>query len=317
MMNAVMERLLDLVEKDPLPEQDTSSFWKEYGSPQLFEREGDTLSLLANRFEWVKPMGPADRFLQMLERASYRPVTARLQAFSEVWPIARQLVRDLGGDPHFNVLKSACITALLTDHWRAQRLSPKVFVIIGDGFGFLGALIRRWIPDSTLYLIDLPKMLVLQARTHGLADPQAAMEYLPEEAAAGRSPILFSLPKDIERLPGVVDCAINVASMQEMKPSSITAYFKFLRQRSGRQSHFYCVNRTEKRLPDGEWIRFGDFPWQPEDKVFLNGVCPYYTHFFSSFTLPPGPKVLGLRVPFVNHFDGVHLHRLAHLAHDP
>lgn len=37
--------------------------------------------------------------------------------------------------------------------------------MIGDGHGFLGALVRRVIPDAHIYSVDLPKMMVWRSRT--------------------------------------------------------------------------------------------------------------------------------------------------------
>ena len=111
-----------------------------------------------------------------------------------------------------------------------------------------------------------------------------------------------------------VDCAINIASMQEMNEFSIASYFMFLRRSTTPSSRFYCVNRLRKDLPGGEVTSFKDYPWQEDDEVFIDGPCPYYAHFFGHPMLPKGPRVLGVRVPFVNYFDGIMMHRLARLA---
>ena len=99
-----------------------------------------------------------------------------------------------------------------------------------------------------------------------------------------------------------------------MSCRSIVGCFTWLRRRSHAQSRLYCVNREEKALPGGEVRRFADYPWQPDDEVFLDGPCPYYTHYLSRSMRPRGPTLLGLRVPFINYFDGPMRHRLVRLA---
>lgn len=102
--------------------------------------------------------------------------------------------------------------------------------------------------------------------------------------------------------------------MQEMTRFSIETYFRFLRRRSQPQSRFYCVNRARKTLVGGEVNEFAAYPWRPEDEVFLDGPCPYYTHYLAPYTTACGPRILGLHLPCVNTFDGLHWHRLVRLA---
>jgi hypothetical protein len=203
--------------------------------------------------------------------------------------------------------------ALLMDHWSSFKISPKTFALIGDGYGFLGALIRRHIPEVRVYCIDLPKILVFQARTHQLADGAATMSIV---AGKGVEPtqVVFVLPQYVEQVAESIDCGINIASMQEMNDASIGAYFDFLRRRSGPDSRFYCVNRLRKTLPGGEITSFYDYPWLDRDEVFLDGPCPYYVYTLGSRTSANGPKVMGVRIPFVNYLSGPIMHRLVRLA---
>jgi hypothetical protein len=121
-------------------------------------------------------------------------------------------------------------------------------------------------------------------------------------------------PKYIELVPDEIDCAISFVSMQEMNPFSIASYFAFLRRRSTPRSRFYCVSRLQKELPGGEISSFFDYPWRAEDEVFIDGPCPYLTYFFDQCTYASGPRLLGMRVPFINCWDGASWHRLARLA---
>ncbi|MBI4256644.1 hypothetical protein HY626_01140 [Candidatus Uhrbacteria bacterium] len=312
-MNHVIEMLLEMVEADPLPAAHTSSHWQRYGRETLIERRGEQLVLRPVGFEGIMRPQFGGVILHWVERLTYRSVTSQLKSYAPIWRMSKQLARDLSGGVNFYVFKSTCALAVLAEHWAAYRLSPRTLALIGDGYGFLGALIRRWQPGSRLYCIDLPKMLVFQANTHGKADPGARMSVLSANDSEGAD-ITFVLPQDIERIPDEIDCAINIASMQEMNEFSIASYFTFLRRRSTTHSRFYCVNRLRKELPGGEIASFAGYPWQEDDEVFINGPCPYYTHFLGDYTLPNGPRALGMRVPFVNSFDGIHMHRLARLA---
>ena len=225
---------------------------------------------------------------------------------------ARCLAHDLSVDLTFDVWKQSVALSLLADHWTDYNLSPSTFAVIGDGHGFLAALIRRHVPQSRVYCIDLPKILVFQARLHELADRSASMSIMSKESVRPTA-VTFVLPKDVEVIPDQIDCALNIASMQEMNDLSIASYFQFLRRHSTPSSRFYCINRLQKELPGGEVTSFKDYPWQEDDAVFIDGPCPYFTHVVGR-TGPRGPRVLGVRVPFINHFDGTHMHRLVRLA---
>lgn len=308
-----IDTLLELARAEPLPAAHVSSHWERFGGETVVRSAGSGLEVRASGFETVGRMGPVGRALAIVERWSYRPALRTIRSFDQVWGEAERLARDLGADPNFNVLKSACALATLADHWDEHSLRPATFVLIGDGFGFFGALVRRCRPDSRVYCIDLPKQLVIQADTHRRTDPSLRDAVLTEGPDVGAD-VLYVPPDRMEEIPGPIDCAVNIASMQEMTPDSISGYFSFLRRRSGTGSRFYCVNRQSKTLPDGSVIRFAEYPWSPRDEVFIDGACPYYTHYLSRHPAPAGPRVLGVRIPLINHFDGRHLHRLARLA---
>ena len=311
-MHQVIESLLDVVKTDPLPVAHTSSHWQRYGSETVVEQRGDGLILQSAGFGLMRQRHPAARLLGVLERLSYRPVTSRLRSYPALWRAAQHLARDLSFDLTYDVWRQTAALAVLADHWAAFGLSPRRFALIGDGHGFLGALIHRLRPDAVLYCIDLPKMLVFQAQTHATADPDAVLTRRQDTETPGAA--AFVLPQEAEAVLGPIDCAVNIASLQEMTPESIADYFAFLRSRSGATSRFYCVNRLRKELPGGETTSFLDYPWQEDDEVFLDGRCPYYTHTLGLRTRSQGPRLLGVRVPFINAFDGPHMHRLVRLA---
>ena len=321
-MIPVEETLFQWALEDPLPQEHTSSHWVAYGSRIQYQREGNHLVSVGERVESIYRPHPIWELFQWLDRFSYRKVTAQYRSFPKVWRQARQLIRDLNSRPTFNLFKSAVALSVLCDHWAEYHLSPKQVVLIGDGYGFLGALIRRVVPDVRIVLIDLPKMLVLQCQTQRAADPRVSLGLLfPDgrevSANSGEPQLWFAHPSEIERIPGPVDCAINIASMQEMKEASVTAYFSFLRRRSGPNSRFYCANRVQRKLPGGEVTFIERYPWSKKDQLFLNEICPYLTHFFSPFTFNQGPRRMGIRVPFINYFDGPTIHKLVRLSNEP
>ena len=310
----ILDALVRIVETDPYPADHTSSFWQDFGARNWVERRDGQIVLESFGIGYVNKRPLGVRWLNVVERWSYRGVTAQLSSFDRSWALAKVLAADLGCGLTYDVWKYSVILAVLADHWQTHHLSPTTFAVIGDGHGFLGALVRRFVPGAHLYCIDLPKTLAFQLATQHKADPRAILALISGGDGARTADVSFVLPQAVEAVSDTIDCAINIASMQEMNAFSIASYFAFLRRRSGPQSRFYCVNRERKALPGGEVSTFAEYPWRPDDEVFLDGPCLYYRHFFDPRTLPHGPRVLGVRVPFVNYFDGLHLHRLVRLA---
>lgn len=314
-MNSVLEALYSQVEKDPLPQAYTSSHWRQFGQQTQVQKIGDRLDLRGVGFGDLYSDKWHHRVMHAACRFSYRPVSQRVSHFSKTWKMAKQIAREAGFGKTYDLWRYAMVLGVLADHWVANDLKPKTFTLIGDGYGVLGALIHRWIPDARLYYIDLPKILIFQVSTQEKLHPQKSKTLL----APGISPqqINFVTPEHIQCVSEEIDCAINMASMAEMDPKVTAGYFRFLRERSSPDSLFYCINRRLKVLPDGEVADFLQYPWSSKDTVYLDGPCPFYTHFLSVRSAVRGPKWMGMRVPFVNYFDEEHYHRLVHLERNP
>jgi hypothetical protein len=100
-----------------------------------------------------------------------------------------------------------------------------------------------------------------------------------------------------------LDFAVNIASMQEMDPSVISAYFTDLRRSiSDQPLHFYCCNRLEKHLPDGTVTRFLEYPWLVDDQTKADELCPWHQQYYS------------FKPPFFRPYDGPIQHRLTVMA---
>lgn len=307
---SVIHELLNIVDVDPLPANHTSSHWIEYGTATTVSLQGDTLNLNGIGFGNIHVGGFREQLLMKLERLSYWRYTRHLKTYKSIRQVAKRLAAELSFNETFDIWKQIVALSVLCEHFAEFDLKPQTFVLIGDGHGFLGALIHRVFTQARIYSIDLPKVLVFQACTHKLADPHASTSIVGKDSTP--SDISFVHPSDIELIQEDVDCAINIASMQEMTEQSIYRYFEFLRRRSGVNSRFYCVNRIKKDLPYGQVTKFSDYPWHVEDDIFVDGLCQYYTHYFGT-TKPCGPALFGKRIPLINSHPAIR-HRLVHLS---
>jgi hypothetical protein len=140
------------------------------------------------------------------------------------------------------------------------------------------------------------------------------VEHQIADASGAAGDFTYCPAEKLEYLTGLkFDLAVNVASMQEMDPTIVSAYFSFLRKHLEGARWFYCCNREKKVLPDGEISAFMEYPWMEEDEVELDGPCPWHQYFLSKWPARNGAHILGWRLPWVNYYDGVHRHRMVKL----
>lgn len=297
--NPVFAELLRQAERDPLPAAHTSAHWLHYGPKTLVDFKKGGLSLRSYGFDGLDEH-PLLRPLRFAERLSYRSVSRRYRHYKPVWSAGTQIAGELGGHVTSSAFAAILALALLLDHFEDRKIRISTAVIIGDGAGFLSALLRRLKPDTRLYCVDLPKMLVFQARSH-LLTSKASLSVASDR---GEAPSMtnFVSPDAVETVNGEIDLAINIDSMQEMNPESVERYFSFLRKRSHPNSRFYCLNRERKVFSDGTESVLSRYPWDSNDEIFIDELCPFHLHF------------LDWHPPFYRKFDGPSRHRLVRLS---
>jgi putative sugar O-methyltransferase len=176
----------------------------------------------------------------------------------------------------------------------------EVATIIGDGYGFMSCLLLRSYPHLKIININLGRTLFFDTLAMQSNFPQHQTELLLKEPGSNSlSKITFIAAENYKLLEDIpCQLYINIASMQEMNNDVIRNYFSFIKNNPSEISYFYCCNRKEKRLPDGEVTKILEYPWE-EFKVLHKEACPWYQKY------PVGHP------PFWKCFDGEILHFLA------
>jgi len=246
---------------------------------------------------------------------------ARLPDRARMIPLLRpgpRLARRMGLAFTYDAFRQVCTLALIAGHLsETQHRGGLRVLLIGDGYGFLGALVKEVYPQAAVVFVDLGQVLLFQAHYVQRAHPGCRHRV----AGAGRAePLADSdfvyCPADrLEALPRLsCDVAVNIASMQEMTTEAVTSYLRFLREHLATEGLFYCCNRERKRLTGGEVQEFARYPWSERDVRLVDGACPWHRYYLGFRRASNGPRIFGWRVPFVNCFDGPHRHRLTRLA---
>jgi len=195
-------------------------------------------------------------------------------------------------------------------------VQDKIRVInIGDGDGFLSALIKEAFPRASICLVDLGKTLLFQAHYCIRLHPNASHVLVSESdkgADYSGADFLYCPAEHLDKIDNLnFDLGINISSMQEMNKDSIETYFEFIRRHMNRNNLFYCCNREEKKLIGGEVVNFHSYPWSEQDVYLIDDYCPWYRYFISACKAQNGPRIFNIRIPFIHYFDGAIRHRLS------
>lgn len=174
-----------------------------------------------------------------------------------------------------------------------KHLNPKKICVIGDGKAnfILGAL--KIFPDSQIYSVNLPEVLIhdlLIIDKFKVIKKNLIKVVKKKEDLKEKNIKIFLVSSNNKKfLVDIdIDLFVNVASFQEMNKQEIKKYFQIIKSNN---SEFYICNREKKILPAGETIIFDNYPWSNAKFKFYRN-CEWYQHYYT------------FRYPFIRRYDG-------------
>jgi hypothetical protein len=163
---------------------------------------------------------------------------------------------------------------------RHGLLASPVVCVIGDGMtNFLAPAHRAFRAETKFLSVNLPEAHVVDLPLAVSLFPEAEIRLLRNERdvesflhvpSTARLGLVCATEARMLRASRI-DLFVNVASMQEMTHDAVEEYFALMR-RSG--AWFYCCNRIEKSIKDGELSRFFEYPWG-ECEIVVDEPCPW------------------------------------------
>lgn len=301
-------------------DSNTSSHWKDYSSRFRVEFiDGKPVSLEGCGFGDMQERSVPNKWLARICNFSYFIRDPGRDQKKELLRTGKSLAKEMDAYFSFDCFRQVYSLALILKQTEELKVgkNPRI-LIIGDGFGYLSCLIKKTVPGARIILIDLGKTLLFQyyyATKIFTGASFIGIESSNEKLTASdvnENDFIFCPADSFGALEGIeIDATINIHSMQEMTYESISGYFSLIRKINSPNSFFYCCNRERKELVGGEVIEFDKYPWNAEDKILLDGYCPWCSYFLSTARTKRGAKILGVRVPFINYFDGPVRHRIA------
>ena len=295
-----------------------SSHWKKYHSDFLYT--GDGFEGLQGFGSHSRPYTGIRKLIHNLMQGQFRSMGKKFPKFSEIDKHARAVTAKQGRAYDLDVLRQSLTLALFEKNQPIGLMQERTVCVIGDGYASMTALLLATKMATRVVLVNLTKTLlvdlwflrlwlgndVFNASTSVVTDIDSVTEALSTSSPKNSiSPSIIAIEacnqELIKELP--IDIVINIASMQEMNPDTISEYFDDLRVVSAkRKVVFYCCNREEKELPDGTMTKLDEYPWSERDKVLLDELCPWHQRYYSH------------KPPFFHSFDGPIRHKLVELG---
>ena len=295
-----------------------SSYWMEHTQHSAieFDDEGNPTLIVGRHFGGCKWNGVRSRALDQLCVLTHLAMLPNKLKLTRLRNKAAVVTKSMGLDPTIDVFRQVCSLEVLMrsmpEEWQNKRLHV---MIIGDGFGILGALFKAVIPNSSIIMVDIGRTLTFQSYHLQLGFPEGVHELADSDTDLDAVDFAYCAAENLEALDGKrFDIAANVTSMHEMAEPVVARYFDFLRGNFEAVTRFYCANRVHKVLPGGEVSAFYNYPWLAEDEHFLDGECPWSKFFFAKGAAETAPRLLGWRLPFIHLYDGRIAHRVTNLS---
>lgn len=292
-----------------------SSHWRKYHSE--FEFSGDRFAGLQGFGGCKPPYRGLRRIVHQVLQRPYRRMGANLPEFDAMDALAAEITTRQERAYDLDVLRQVLTVAFLKDKVANRLGLQSTGCVIGDGFASMTTLLLASGAAGRVVLINLSKTLLVDLwylkKWMGTKDFESGVDLVVSEDG-----LVQALAKPLAGKPRVVaiqaehhellrkcpiDFAVNIASLQEMDPPAVAAYFADLRSVAVRRPlSFYCCNREEKTLPDGTVVRFSEYPWRATDVSVVDELCPWHQQYYT------------IKPPFYRPYDGPIRHRLATLA---
>lgn len=171
--------------------------------------------------------------------------------------------------------------------WQVYRAAKKldkehlVFADIGGGYGGVAAKMKKFFPDSTIILFDLPETNAVQTYYLSECFPNARIGLFEDYAKEG-----FSTDYDFWILPGwclqafngqTIDMFCNMRSMMEMNLETVEFYIKQIEWVIKPGGLFYCANRYAKQVGD-EINKIKEYPFDANWNIKLSQSAVIQNH---------------------------------------
>ncbi len=289
--NAILEDLFNLYYKQDVDcPVVTSSHWKEFGKHKVTYK-GSKWRLKGVGFgDWAD-----DTLINRLRMFSVSNMVHTMKRDYEcpdyLWKVGMFVAKSSGRIFSFDCAKQVIAVSFIIKNitnGKYKKQNPfssagiEKICVIGDGYGYIGSLIKALDCNVVITSVNLGKSLLFDVYCTNLVFPNAEMIKAKDINTVKKHKVEFIfIPAEsyalLDNMPQ--ELIINIASMQEMSISVVNKYMKLIRRYDEKTPYFYCCNRIKKQLPNGEIIRFDDYGWKNNDNIIVDELCQWYQNY--------------------------------------
>ena len=273
----IFQRLESLADQ---PEKTRSSFWEHELKDFRFTSDGKMSGLICIG-NLSQKNSKIHKLTHWLLQTPYRYFTKNSINFEMCYTATKLVAERQGRAVTLDMLRQTLSLAVIVDNLDLNKCSG-INLVIGDGYGVMSSLLKLLFPKKLLVTINLSTPLLidlyyakkaLPKEKFGLAETKGDLNNMLKDKDLG----LIGITADNLRILSAIDIgfAANLHSMQEMTNSVISSYFDILRSNKNKGTTLYCCNRIYKELYDGEKIIFSEYPWDKNDKIIFDDICPW------------------------------------------
>lgn len=290
--------------KDQAPNRFISSYWKQHsaGIRVSIDDSGNFREFLAYGFGLVHKTHAINRLIHYISNMSYLLRLKRKEHIRDLWKKSAQVLKPLNSYMSSESFRQLYSLDTIMQYLKVRPDEKFTVMVIGDGHGFLSAMMKTVYPNCRIILVDLGKVLLFQSVNLQRIFPKASHRLVWGEGDYSGADFTYCPTENLEMMNNVhLRLIVNIASMQEMNQETIRRYFDYIRHHAVPDNLFYCCNRKFKTLPGGEITEIYKFPWDESDRHLVDEHCDFFRYYLS------------WRPPFVIYFDGPLYHRLTNM----
>jgi hypothetical protein len=162
---------------------------------------------------------------------------------------------------------------------------------IGDGkANFVTGLLFLNDNSIKIYSVNLPQALIQDykiIKKFNLIKDKFIKVVDCEKDLDDKNIKIFLIPANNKKflIKKKIKLFVNMASFQEMPFKEIKSYFKIIKSN---RSYLYCLNSKKKKMYDGTFIEYKNYPWNLIYKKIFEKEAKFYRYYYN------------LRYPFIH-----------------
>lgn len=254
--------------QDSVSTRATSSHWEKFGKGQRAEyTDHSCLSIEGLGFgdyENSKNLRIRDRFINI-----FATITSKITIYTlpkHLRRVVKNLAEKTDRVVNQDFIRLAKSAESIVHHIETHK--SKRILIIGDGWGTLGCLLKEIHPELVIVQVNLGRSLLFDLAFSSKALSKYEHCLITKLSEIQDEDFSYMPAEELSLENADIELFIAIASFQEMDIEIVNEYLNLIRKQDV-ISYLYSANRISKTLPDGSIIRKEDYGWSSHDEIIF------------------------------------------------